>query len=159
MHSFAAFLGRDAVERPHALAAQDVFGQPGFALFQHFAHADDGREPALERKLQLAVDRVVSLVEVLTALGVAEDHVGDSDVVQHRDRNLASKCALFFPVRVLGTDGDVGTLHRCDGCMQVDVGWADDDFVAGVVGDERQRIPERMPRSVRAFCTSSNWRR
>ena len=71
------------MKRAGALAAQHVLGQPGLALLQHLADADDGRETVLQRGLELAVHGVVGLVEVLPPLGVADDDVGDANRAQH----------------------------------------------------------------------------
>ena len=62
-----------------ALPAQDVFGEVGLALFQNFAHADDGCESGFERGLQFEVYGIVGLAEILAALGVSDDYVGAAD--------------------------------------------------------------------------------
>ena len=85
MTSFAAFLAEMPLKRARALAAQHVFGQPGLALLQHLADADDGRETVLQRGFELAVDGVIGLVEVLAPLGVPDDDVGDANRGQHDD--------------------------------------------------------------------------
>ena len=66
------------MEGAQTLAAQDVVGQSGFALFEYFADADDRRESGFERRLQLQVHGVVGFAEVLAALGVSDDDVRDA---------------------------------------------------------------------------------
>ena len=62
-----------------ALAAQNIFGEAGFALFQNFADADDGSQAGFQRGLELQVDGVVGFAEILAALGVADDDVSAAD--------------------------------------------------------------------------------
>ena len=69
-------LGGDFVEGAGALAAEDVFGEIGFALFEDFSDADDGGEAGFEGGFQAEVYGVVGFAEVLAALGVSDEGVG-----------------------------------------------------------------------------------
>ena len=65
----------------------------------------------------LAVDQLVVLVEILAALGVADDHVLDAQLAQHRRRDLAGVGALGLGMAVLGAEGDrqLVPLDQADG--------------------------------------------
>jgi hypothetical protein len=69
-------LRRDAGEGAGELGEQHGGGLAGFALGEDFADADDGDDAVLERGVELLVDDFVGLVEVLAALGVADEGVG-----------------------------------------------------------------------------------
>ena len=75
--------GVDAFEGDGGLEFEDVGGEVGFALFEFFADADDGDERVGEGGFELEVDGGVGLVEVLAALGVADEDVGGSDGGEH----------------------------------------------------------------------------
>ena len=79
------------MKRADALAAQHVVGESGFAFFQNFSHAADGRESGFQRGFQAQVDGVVGFAEVLPALGVADDDVGDAESQQHVGRDLTGE--------------------------------------------------------------------
>ncbi len=66
-----------------------------------------GVSPFSSATFELAIDRVVGFVEVLPALGVADDDVRDVDGGQHGRRDFAGEGALFLPVHVLRADGDI----------------------------------------------------
>ncbi len=88
--------GVDAFERDGGLEFEDVAGEAGLALFEFFADADDGDERVGEGGLELEVDGGVGLVEVLAALGVADEDVGGADGGEHDGRGLAGVGALVL---------------------------------------------------------------
>ena len=97
-----------------ALAAQNVFGQIGFAFFQDFADTDDGHESRFQRGFQLEIDGVVGFAEVLAAFGMADDDMSSADIQQHAGANFAGESAFFFPVHVLPADCDIRSLGGFD---------------------------------------------
>ena len=96
----------DAFEGDGDLEIEDVCGEVGFALFEVLADADDGREAVGEGGLELEVDGGVGLVEVLAALGVADEDVGGADGGEHGGRGLAGVGAFVEPVHGLRADED-----------------------------------------------------
>ena len=76
--------GVDAAERDGGLALEDLGGLVGFTLGELLADANDGDEAVSERGLELEVDALVGLVEVLAALTVADQDVGDADRLEHQ---------------------------------------------------------------------------
>ena len=98
--------GLDAFEGDRDLELEDLVGEVGLALFEVLADADDGDEAMGERGLELEVDGGVGLVEVLAALGVADEDVGGADGGEHEGRGLAGVGAVVEPVHGLGADVD-----------------------------------------------------
>ena len=82
------------------LGLEHVGRLAGFALGEHFAHADDGNDAVLERGVQLLVDDLVGLGEVLAALGVADQGMRSADG-NELARGFASVGAFFGEVDVL----------------------------------------------------------
>ena len=68
-----------------------------------------GVSPASSAAGTFCCERAVGLVEVLAALGVAEDRAVDVDLHEHRRRDLAGERALVGLVHVLRVD-----LRRCE---------------------------------------------
>ncbi len=118
------------------LLAQDFVGVSSFALGEDFADADDGRELVLERGGQLFVHQLIGLVEVLAALGVADDDVRRANGREHENGGFAGVGAFFGPVHVLSADGDVGTGDGGDDDAKRCVRRAEDDLVPVMACDE-----------------------
>ena len=55
------------------LTLEHILRMVGFAVGKHFADADDGSESGLERGFRLEMHRFVRFIEILPALGVADD--------------------------------------------------------------------------------------
>ena len=150
-HHVRGLLGGNLVEGAQALAAQHVVGESGFALFEHFADADDGDESRFERGLEFEIDGVVGLAEILAAFGVSDDDVGDADGDQHAGADFAGVSAFLLPVHVLRADGNVGALRGMDGNIERKISGADYDFVAVVTVDQRQEFAEEVAGFVGRF--------
>ena len=90
------------------LRLEHVLPLVGFALGQRLADADDGAQLGGERGLGLAVDRGVVLVEILAALGMADDDVADVKFAEHAGGNFAGVGAGGGLVQVLRAEPDVG---------------------------------------------------
>ena len=109
----------------------------GFALFEFFADADDGDERVGEGGFELEVDGVVGLVEVLAALGVADEDVGGADGGEHDGRGFAGVGAFVQPVHVLCADEDGFVAGGVDDGGQRGHGGAEDDLGVRCCFDER----------------------
>ena len=103
----------DAFERDGELKLEDVVGEALFTLLAVLADADDGDDSVGERGLELEVDGGIGLVEVLAALGVADEYVGGSDGVEHQGRGLSGVGTVVVPVHGLGADVDLGAFGGC----------------------------------------------
>ncbi len=78
-HHLLGFVGRRRASRIASSLAADHFHRAArFALGERLADARDRQQTRRERGLRLLRDALVGLAEVLAALRVAEDHVGDA---------------------------------------------------------------------------------
>ena len=134
--------GVDAFEGDGGLEFEHVAGEPGFALFEFFADADDGDEGMMKSGFELEVDGGVSLGEVLAALGVSDEDVSGSDGGEHDGRGLAGEGPLAFPVHVLGADEDGFAAGGVDERGERGHGRAEDDLGGGVFLDEGEEAGE-----------------
>jgi len=125
-------------------AAEYVFGKPRFTFFQHFAHANDGRESSFQGGFQFEVHHVVGLTEKLPAFGMANDRVGAADGKQHGGADFAGISALLFPVQVLRANRHVRSLDGVYGSAKIYVRWADDDLVAIMVRDQGKKVAKEV---------------
>ena len=128
--------GVDAFERDGGLELEDVGGEVGLALVEVLADADDGDEFVGECGLELEVDGGVGLVEVLAALGVADENVRGADGGELRGRGLAGVGAGFEPVHGLGSDVDGGVARGVDGGGERGHRWAENDLGMAMMGDK-----------------------
>ena len=112
------------------MSPKNIVGKPRLAFFQHFANAADGGESGFKCGLQAQIDGVVGLAEILPTLGVAHNPVSDAEGQQHGSRNFAGECAHFFPMQVLGADRNIRSPCCFQGSSEVNVGWANHDFIA-----------------------------
>ena len=64
-------------------------GQTHLALLKALAHADDRDYPLLKKGVHLGVYEQIVLAVILAALGVADDAVPDSGIVELRRGDLA----------------------------------------------------------------------
>ena len=100
-------IGREAVECRLDLLRHEVDVGVRLADFKWFSAADDRRDARRIGSLGTLVDTLVRLAEVLAAFGVAEHAVVDTDLLEHRRRNLARIGAALLPMYVLCADVDV----------------------------------------------------
>src|SRR4051794_21471441 len=122
----------DTAERPGALAAENIFGQIRFALFDDFANATDRRQTGFHRNFKAAVNRVVSLTKVLATFRMSDDDVFTPSTEEHRSGNLSCKRAFLFPIHILCANFDLGAACGFDDRSDIDVRRANDDLVASV---------------------------
>ena len=155
---FRGFLGRDFVESAQALAAKNVIREAGFALFEHFADADDRDSPASRPILSLR----------FTVSSVSPKYWRRSEwpmitwvtptAVSMLAADFAGIGAFLLPVQILRADGDVGPLGGVDG----DIDASSSGRRRFRRGRVRQPGGENRGKSRgpgQAFCTSSSWRR
>src|SRR5258706_6571815 len=82
---------------------------------------------------------------------MADDDVGAADIQQHGGADLAGIGALLFPVQILRADGYVRTLAALNRHAKIYVGWADDDFVPRVAGNQGQEVMKKCLRLLRVL--------
>ena len=75
---------------------------------------------------------------------MADDDIGHACGLEHIGGNLAGECAFLSPVAVLGTDLDVGACGCLHGCIEVDIGGADNDVAVGVRYKGLHLLDERL---------------
>jgi hypothetical protein len=148
---FASFFRRDSVEGAQALAAKHVFGQPSFSFFKYFSDANDGREAGFERGFQFEIYDVIGFAEILAAFGMSNDYMGAADGEQHGRADFAGIRAFFFPVQVLRSDCDVRFFDGLDRSAEIDIGRADNDFIAIVICDQGKKIAKEVASLVGRF--------
>ena len=129
-------VGGNSFERLADLAVDDRGGLIGFALVERFAHADDGRQPGGERGGGALVDGFIRLAEVLTALGVTDDDVGDTGIEQHGGGNFARVGAGSGPVHIFSTHHHRGAFGGFHNGGNREVGRADENL-GEVAGGQR----------------------
>ena len=83
-HHGPRLFGVHAVERASNLLGHGRLGAPRIALLERLPHAQDRRHPVGEDRPELPVHERVVLTEELPAFGVADDHVGDPERLQHQ---------------------------------------------------------------------------
>ena len=84
----------------------------GLADLLGLAAAEHRDDAGGNERLGLLVLVLIRLVEVVAALGVADDAVGAAGALEHVAGRLAGVGALGLPVHVLRTEGDGGSV-RC----------------------------------------------
>jgi hypothetical protein len=139
-----SFLGRDFVEGAVALAAENIFGEAGFAFLQNFADADDWCQSGFEHGFQAKVDGVIGFGEILAALGMADDGMSAADGQQHGSSNFTRVGTFVCPVNILRADGDRGVPSGIERGMQIDERRANDDFIAVMIGDKGKKGAEEV---------------
>jgi len=70
---------------------------------------------------------------------VSNDDVGRADSLQHGSVDFSGVCAFFFPVEILGPDGDVRAFGGGDGGVEAEIGGADYDFVTAVIFNQGRK--------------------
>ena len=71
------------------LALDHFFGAAGLALIQSLANANDGCDAGGQRGLGLVGHQGVGFTVILTALGMAHDHITASQILEHRGTDFA----------------------------------------------------------------------
>src|SRR5215475_12953847 len=143
-HKLRSFLTRNGMERAHALTPHNILGESRFTFFQHFADTNNGREALLQSCLEFQIDCVIGFSEILSALGVADDHMCAANRNQRSGRDFAGKRSFFFPVTVLRTNGDLRAFYGFKSRDQVNAGRADGNLVARVLEYLRQKGAEKF---------------
>src|ERR1700722_6582506 len=77
------------------LPGEDVFGLVGGTLVFVLSDADHRHHAVSQNSWNDRVDLLVGLPEEAPALGVPDDHVADSEALEHRRAHLSGECALF----------------------------------------------------------------
>src|SRR5258705_6900615 len=95
-----------------------------------------------EGGFELEVDGGVCLVEVLAALGVADEDVGGAEGGEHDGRGFAGEGAFVFPVHVLGADEDGAGAGGVDERGEGGHRGAEEDLCVGAVFDEGGKAGE-----------------
>src|SRR5205814_7969223 len=124
------------------LPRQHAFGVAGFALFQALAHANDGRESKLQRRLRAFENGLIGFAEILTPLAVADDGVGHTGGSEHGAGNLAREGAFLHPGNVLRADANTAAFDSFHGCAEVRKRRADHDLAVAGLLHQRTEFPE-----------------
>src|SRR5260370_38884771 len=125
------------------LAAENLFGKTGVALFLCFADASDWREAAGQGYQGFLGDIVIGLAKKLAALGVADDDESAAGFGKHGCGNFAGEGAFFAPRYGLAGDGDAGTLGGFDGCADRGERWGDHYVAMLCIRNEREEGGEK----------------
>ena len=152
----AELLGLELLEAGLDLVAELALGVAALALLLGLADAQDRPQADPQRRRHLLGQRAVGLVEVLAALGVAEDDAVDADLLEHRAAHLAGERALGRLVHVLRVDLDARAARRVDHGLQRGERRAHRDLDALGARDARQQRLRRTPRPPRPSCASSS---
>ncbi len=99
-----AALGDDRVQ----LAAHHLLGDAAFAFLQGLADAEDGGQAGGLGGGELLRHHGIALAEEGAALGVADDDVGATEILEHGRRNLTGVGTLGVLAEILRTPGDLG---------------------------------------------------
>ena len=75
-----------------------------------FADADDGGQPRVPSGARLGRDIDIRFAIGIAALGMAEDHIGRADLLDHRGRDIASEGTFRLCVAILRADANGGAL-------------------------------------------------
>ncbi len=86
------------------LDLEDELGVARLALLERLADTGDHAQSFVERCPCAPRHHLVRLAEELAALRVADERARDTELAQHRRRDLAGVCALRLPVDVLRVD-------------------------------------------------------
>jgi hypothetical protein len=119
------------------LVAQLALGLAALALVLRLAYAQDRRQPRLECLRDLELQRLVGLVEVLAAFGVAEHDAVHVDLGQHHGGDLAGERALVGLVHRLRVDRYLRAARGVDQRLERQERRADDDLDTVDGGDAR----------------------
>ena len=92
------------------LFGDDIQGGARAAIRLAFADADDGRQPRVPSGLRLGRDISIRFAIGIAALGMAEDHIGRADLLDHRGRDIASEGTFRLCVAILRADANGGAL-------------------------------------------------
>ena len=129
---------------PQTLPPKHVLGQACLPLFQHFANAHYRNKTSLKCCFKFQIHRVVGFAEILAPLRVPDDHVRAANGEQHAGRNLTGESALFFPIHVLGADGDVRSSRSLHRRWNVDKRRTHGNFVPIVLLNVRQEVAKEI---------------
>ena len=111
----AHLLGGHAGQGGLHLVGDEIHGHAQLPLLQALAHADDGVQPRLQGGMHLLVDGEIGLIVVLAALGVADHHILDAQLLQHLRGDLTGVGAVGLIVAVLRADGDAALFEQAHG--------------------------------------------
>ncbi len=104
------------------LGPNETVGQPDLILIEVLPNADDGGQEVRQRRVHLAIDRLIPLIggfkwrlggyhQAGPPLRVTQDDIL-AQPLQHLGRYLAGESAARFPVHVLGAQLDPGRPQR-----------------------------------------------
>ncbi len=94
------------------LALDHGLGLTRFTFVQGFTHTHDGRDAGRQRALRLRRHQGIGLTVVLTALGVADDGVAATEILEHGHTHLAGVRALLMGRNVLSPPGHRAALQQ-----------------------------------------------
>ncbi|MNI64332.1 hypothetical protein D3C73_1197670 [compost metagenome] len=118
-HGIGEALRPDKLQHRGQLAGDDRLGLPGLALLKGFTDAQHRHQAGMQGGSELARDQLTALVVVLAALGVADQAVAGTDLVQHGRAHLAGVGALLVAADVLCTKGQASPAEVFDQLTQV----------------------------------------
>jgi len=95
------------------LSRNGFFGNSRISLVESLSNAEHRSQPASldSRTFQRAL--LVFFPEDVASLRVPDQYEPRSSVAGNRNRDLASECALIFPVDILHAEQDVSSIAKC----------------------------------------------
>ena len=129
------------LEHRFQLFFDDPLGVPGLALMQAFAHAQHRHQPGTLGRQELPGDQFIGLLLVLTALGMADQHVAAADVGQHFGGDIAGKGALHMHTDILRAENESRAGITADQVVE-DRQRRDDQGFHGRIQGRRQGIQQ-----------------
>src|SRR5690606_18622595 len=73
-----------------------------FAHIERLTAAEDGGETEFQGYVNFLREQLIVFMEILTPFTVTQNHIGNSDLPEHRGRHFAGVCPRFMFAAVLG---------------------------------------------------------
>ncbi|MNV54376.1 hypothetical protein D3C71_1465670 [compost metagenome] len=98
--------GSQSLERAFSLHFAYFLRLVGFTLFELLAYAHDWSDAVAERRVHLLVHDFVRFAEISAALGVAENDIIHTQILQHHAADFTGERAAVLEMQVLSADLD-----------------------------------------------------
>jgi hypothetical protein len=142
-HGIGEACGPDKLEHRGQLAGDDRLGLPGLALLKGFTDAEYRHQAGMQGGGELARDQFAALIVVLAALGVADQTIAGTHLVQHGRTDLTGVGALLIAADVLCTKGQAGLAEVFDQLTQVGHR-RQDDHLHPALGQPGSDLPQQF---------------
>lgn len=107
---------------PAHLAADHRLHLARLALFERLSDTENHPQPGRKGRLGTCIDSLIALAEILPALGMADDDIGDAKLLEHIGGDFAGERAGSRPMAVLRAEPDTAARHRGAGGFEISEG-------------------------------------